>query len=495
MSASTERKNRAAAKAAGTDKKTLAAQEAEQKARKAKRKWVIGTVAVLLCIALVLFLSSPIMYRVTTAVSVGDKNYSPADVKYVRASAKASLGNAIGFGGVSYDQIVSYFGQETADQLLAEVTSGNLVRNTALLKTASEQGLSLSSTEKNAIADSVKTQIGSMKDAAKLNGVSFSTYMSYLFGAGVNENVMRRNMEEGVLAEKAYLDKSISLSFTPEELAAYYTDPADGDVFSYMSYLVAVNDERTAEEAKAAAEAMMMSFTDGRDEAVAPELAFSDLLAEEIPDATPTQRTEVLGSNLDESFRSWLTDESRQAGDITVIDAGEDSGWYVLLFLDRDDNTEEVAAVRHILVKAEADENGVYTDEAKAAAKAKAEKILADFEKTGKTEADFAILAYLLSEDSGSSGNGGLYSTLTPGQTVPEFDAFCFADHQYGDTAIVYGESDAYAGYHVMFFVERLPGRDAVARDALRSQAMNDWSSALIEGLEPVTHWANKLAD
>ena len=67
MSASTERKNRAAARAAGTDKKQLAAQEAELKARKSKRRWVIGTIAVVLCIALVLFLSSPLMYRITTA--------------------------------------------------------------------------------------------------------------------------------------------------------------------------------------------------------------------------------------------------------------------------------------------------------------------------------------------------------------------------------------------------------------------------------------------
>ena len=495
MSASTERKTRAAAKAAGTDKKTLAAQEAEQKARKSKRRWIIGTIAVLLCIALVLFLSSPIMYRITTAVSVGDKNYSPADVKYVRASAKSTLGNSLGFGDVSYDTLVSYFGQETTDELLTNVTNGNLVRNAALLGVAKEQGLSLGQTEKSAIADSVKTQLSYLKEAAKNNGVSASTYMSYIFGAGVNENVMRKNMEEGVLAQKAYLDKFTSLSFTPEELKAYYEDPADGDTFTYSLYLVTADENRTAEEAKAAAEAVVMSFTDGFDTSVAPEVAFADLLAEEFPEATPTQRTAVQGSNLDETFRAWLTDESRKTGDITAIEAANDAGWYVLMFQERSDNTEEVVAVRHILVMAEADENGVYTDEAKAAAKAEAEKILADFEKSGKTEADFAVLAYLLSEDGGSSANGGLYSALTPGQTVPELDAFCFADHQYGDTAIVYGESDAYAGYHVMFFVEKLPARDAAARDALRSQAMGTWSNGLIEGLEPVTHWANKLVD
>ena len=67
MSASTERKNRLAARAAGTDKKQLAAQEAAEKSRKTRRKWIIGTVAVVLCIALVLFLSSPVFYRITKA--------------------------------------------------------------------------------------------------------------------------------------------------------------------------------------------------------------------------------------------------------------------------------------------------------------------------------------------------------------------------------------------------------------------------------------------
>ena len=38
MSASTERKNRQAAREAGTDKKTIARQEAEKKAAKSKRR-------------------------------------------------------------------------------------------------------------------------------------------------------------------------------------------------------------------------------------------------------------------------------------------------------------------------------------------------------------------------------------------------------------------------------------------------------------------------
>ena len=201
MSASTERKNRAAAKAAGTDKKTNAALEAEQKARKTKRKWIIGTIAVVLCIALILLLSSPLMYRITTAETVGSRNYSPAEVQYVKASAKSSL---LGYG---YDNIVSYFGQESADQLLASTVESNLIRNTVLLDYAKEQGISLSAKEKEAIDESLKTQIGYMKDGAKANGVSYRTYTSYVLGAGVNESVMRSGMQDGILANKAYMSK------------------------------------------------------------------------------------------------------------------------------------------------------------------------------------------------------------------------------------------------------------------------------------------------
>ena len=53
MSASTEKKNRQAARAAGTDKKTLAAQEEAKKRAKSRRNWTLGTIGVVLLIALI----------------------------------------------------------------------------------------------------------------------------------------------------------------------------------------------------------------------------------------------------------------------------------------------------------------------------------------------------------------------------------------------------------------------------------------------------------
>ena len=485
MSASTERKNRAAAIAAGTDKKTLAAKEAEEKARKTKRKWIIGTIAVILCIALILFLSSPIMYRITTAETVGSQSYSPAEISYIRANSKATL------SGYGYDALASYFGQETADQLLESDVNGKLTRNAALAKYAGEQGLSLTAAEKAAVADAAKTQMQYLREGAKTNGVSLSTYMSYVFGAGVNESVIRSCMEESNLASKAMYSKFTELSYSPEELAAYYADPADGDLFTYATYLVTSEEGADPAEAKTAAEALVAGFQDGYDGEGDLVSAFNDLLAEDFPDASATERTKILGSELSADQREWLTDESRQAGDITAIEA--DNGWTVILFQERSDNRQDTVAVRHILIMAEADAEGNVSDEAKAAAKAKAEEILAGFQAGEQTETEFALLAGLYSDDSGSNGNGGLYTGIEPGQMVPEFDAFCFADHQYGDTDIVYGENGGYAGYHIMFYVGRMSARDANALDNLRNEDLNSWLTGLTEGLEPQTRWAYKL--
>ena len=485
MSASTERKNRAAAIAAGTDKKTLAAKEAEEKARKSKRKWIIGSIAVILCIALVLFLSSPIMYRITTAETVGGQNYSPAEINYFRATSKSSL------SGYGYDTMANYFGQETADQLLENDVNSKLIRNTALMNYAKEQGISLSAAEKKAAAEATKTQMQYLRDGAKTNGVSLSTYMSYIFGAGVNENVIRGIMEENSLTSKAMFSKFLEMSYSPEELTAFYEDPVDGDLFSYATYLVTAEEGADPAEAKTAAEALVAGFQDGYDGETDLITAFNDLLAEDFPEASATERTNILGSDLEADLRDWLVAGERQPGDVTAVEA--ENGWTVVLFREHSDNSQDTVSVRHILIMAEADENGVYTDEAKDAAKAKAEEILAAFQAGEQSEAEFAVLASLYSEDSGSSGAGGLYTGIEPGQMVPEFDEFCFADHNYGDTGIVYGDNGGYAGYHIMFYVGRMSARDANALDNLRGDAMNDWLTELTAGMERSTRWAYKF--
>jgi len=107
---------------------------------------------------------------------------------------------------------------------------------------------------------------------------------------------------------------------------------------------------------------------------------------------------------------------------------------------------QNVIDVRHILLMVEEDaEESVWTE-----TEQKAQQLLDEWAKGDATEESFAALATEKTEDPGSSGTGGLYENVYPGQMVETFDAWCFEDgRQTGDTGIV---KTPY-GYHIMYFV------------------------------------------
>ena len=114
----------------------------------------------------------------------------------------------------------------------------------------------------------------------------------------------------------------------------------------------------------------------------------------------------------------------------------------------------DMVNVRHILIKAEADEDGSYSDDARAAAKEKAEAILAEYEAGDKTEESFAALAETYSDDGGSNTNGGLYEDVYKDEMVAEFNDWCFdPSRKAGDTGLIFVDNeDYYVGYHIMYF-------------------------------------------
>ena len=114
-----------------------------------------------------------------------------------------------------------------------------------------------------------------------------------------------------------------------------------------------------------------------------------------------------------------------------------------------------VVDVRHILIKADGTENedGTITfkdAEKAAAAKAKAEEILAKWLEN-PTEDNFAALAKENTEDSNGEA-GGLYEDVAEGKMVASFNDWCFGeDRKAGD----YGIVETKFGYHIMYFSAR----------------------------------------
>ena len=139
--------------------------------------------------------------------------------------------------------------------------------------------------------------------------------------------------------------------------------------------------------------------------------------------------------------------------------------------------------VRHILIAPQGGTTGedgktVYSEDEWAAAEKKAQDLLDRYLNGDKTEAFFAELAELYTEDPGSKQTGGLYENVKTGDMVKEFDAWCFDDsRKTGDTGLV---KTTY-GYHVMFYSDDEPLWVYKCREGVRSEKIGEFVNAAVD--------------
>ena len=511
MSASTERKNRVAAREAGTDKKTIAAKEAAEKARKSKLRWTLTIIGIVILVAAILFLNSGLFYRTVSAASVDGKNYSAATMNYYYGTDYMNLVSQYGYMAsyLGLDTGAGYAGlantqcpmmeEGTWRDYFLDAAGQDLIQVKALGDYAAANGISLDAEDQADIASAMDELAQTAKD---YNVSNVNRYLSGIYGRGVNTAVVRQAMTERQLAGKAYQTVADAQTYTPEELEEEYQSYAGSrDLFTYATYFVAAEtaedatDEAKAQaltEARATGDAILIGFQERESNEYLDEL--NAAVDHEVPGAQATLRSNVAGSSLDSLYAEWMMDESRQAGDNMMVQSATDDGVTIIVFLSREDNHYPTVSVRHILVKAEASEDGSYSDEAKAAALARAEEILAQWQAGEATEESFAALANELSEDQGSNTNGGLYEEIYKGQMVTEFNDFCFGGHQPGDVEIVYGESGSYAGYHVVYFVgEGELYSNVIAKNSLLSAYMTEWLESLTAEMTVTPRFGYKL--
>ena len=180
-----------------------------------------------------------------------------------------------------------------------------------------------------------------------------------------------------------------------------------------------------------------------------------------------------------QEFEDWSFDATRQYGDTGLVKS--QYGYHIMFFVDKDETY--CSSVRHILISpvVTKDENDkeVITEAAWADCKAKAQKLLDEYLKSGKIDEEaFASLADTNTEDPGSKGKGGLYTDFVRGQMVKEFEAWSFdAARQYGDTGLV----KTTHGYHIMFFVGHEEQWHYYADYELRMDESNEMMDKIID--------------
>ena len=458
----------------------------------------------------------------TVAATIGETELSNAQLNYFYVDAVSQFLN-------TYGSYAAMFGLDVTKPLDEQVTNPetgatwaddftasaleNAKATYALANAAKAEGFQLTDVELN----NIELTMVQLRAAAKQSRLSTDNYIKNFYGRGASEKSYREYMELNALAQAYYTKYATDLTYDDAALrAAEEGKEAEFSNFSYNYYYVntskfltggttaedgttTYSEEEKAAAAKAAEEAakalaeMEIASVEEFDAAIAAMTINAG--AESAPKSTACM--DYSYANVTSVAREWITAAERTEGELGYVEyattaTAEDgtetktvNGYYVIYFLGSNDNRYPLANVRHILVT----EGGkydsttgqtTYTDEELAAAKEKAEKILAMYEAGNRNEEGFKTLALEHNTDPGSKENGGLYEDVYPGQMVEAFNDWCFAEgRKPGDTGVVVTPY----GAHVMYYVSHSTTlyRNMLIENSLRSADTSAWYQALVE--------------
>ena len=527
MSASSKKKLRNEQNAAKMTERQL---QEQQDAKKLKIMSISFTavLAVILVVAILFSVTqfitnSGIREKNTVAATIGDTELSSAQLNYYYVDAVYEFANTYGAYAAMFgldltkpleDQVINEeTGATWADDFVTSAVE-NARATYALVNAANAAGFQLTEDEKASINNS----ISQMELSALMSGYTKADdYIKAYYGHGASMDSFREYIEMNTLAQAFYSKYANDLTYDEAALrAAEAGKEAEFSNFSYNYYYVNVSkflqggttaedgtttysDEEKAAAVKAAEEAAKglseMEFASVEEFDAAIAAMTINVGAETAP--TSTACLDYPYANVTAAAREWITDAKRTEGELGYVEnattsVAEDgtetktvNGFYVLYFLGADDNKTPLANVRHILVS----EGGTYdantgmttyTEEELAAAKEKAEKILAMYEAGVQNEEAFKTLALEHNTDPGSKENGGLYEDVYPGQMVTEFNDWCFAEgRKPGDTGVVVTSY----GAHIMYYVSDSTTlyRNMLIENSLRTADTSAWYEALVE--------------
>lgn len=466
------------------------------------------------------------MNPASVVATVDGQKISIGMYDYYYASIVSYYEQYASYGYYSLDTTKDYSKQYTTDDDGNKISWQKFFETEALKEVeqittyyskALEEGVTLTSAQKKTI----DKQISTLKDSASQNDVSLDQYIKANFGTYCSEDTIRLMLEQYYLSANYKGKFKSETKVTDNDVDKYYNDHKNDYKkieFYYIASPYDATDDNSKNESIKTAEKIMAKMKDKKSViALVPEV-YSSYIDSQVKssmeqDSTLTEKkareeavksyesnvvTTVSGSEspFDDKMNTWLfSDDTKVGSKKYYIDESAGYIYIVLKTSKASVEDDETYTVRHILVAPESGSNSSsstsekteYTDEQWAAAKKKADSILAKFNKTDKSEYEFAKLAEQYSTDSASTSSGsndsfgGLYESVTLGQMVPDFEKWSIDDsRKYGDTGIV--KSDY--GYHIMFFINDCPEYQS----KIIAQIKSDRLSNMIDKAEIKVH-------
>jgi len=283
--------------------------------------------------------------------------------------------------------------------------------------------------------------IKEFEDEAEGGGYkSVNEFVSENYGDIVTIDDVRSFIEKEKLAFKQYNAMVESYTYTEAEEDKYLSEHPDE--FYYVDYVYYVFDED--DDRDAMYNARELGETKDSD-------AFYAYIENYEADVLKLDEEEREGAKeskytlKDGDVGEWAF--AAEVGDKHVVENGKDGIYTVYMLLSKPALQEyNVRDIRYICLTKDTYQTNEKT-------KAKAQKILDEWEETEKTPEDFGKLAQQYSEDENSSGNGGLYKNVDRSNSIlsDEGMKWLFEDAKEGDVTLLKGD-----GMYYILYLEKI---------------------------------------
>ena len=448
------------------DRKVQRRKEAEEQEKKQKRfdKLIGFVIVAAIVIALLSIPVSKFMATKSTYIKVGGHEISRVEYDYYYNMARAEYINSYGayysYMGLDLTGDVSkmmYSDTLTWKDYFDSLTVDMIAQNKALVDAAEAAGFSY---DASADYDSFKEAV---KDTAASVGVTSGRYVRETFGRYASVSNLKPYVEEGYLAEAYYASLSDSQAPSEAEIKAYYED--NKATYDSVKYLL-------TEVTAAVPEAETVTNEDGTTSTVEPDeaevtaameaaKAEADAALETI-DADGVETVSLQSEITAAVYKDWLFDDTRAAGDTTVVEDTAKNKYYAIKFVERYLDDDITANIRVIM-------SGTVT----------CEEILAELEAAGNTEEAFIELAEKYSEDTYSNTNGGLYEELSASYLEDEMSQWMNEAGRKPGDIFSYTDADLATNYVLYYVSEGRPAWTVSIENTLVSEAMADYITEL----------------
>lgn len=507
----------------------------EPTASKAKLYWAIGIVAVII-VAILLVWNSGILVRNSTAATVGDEKYDTAELAFYyknvesqmlqQAQSYAAYGIDMGYDA-NLSPSEQFYNEEEgttyADYFLDSALE-QIQRVTILCHEAEAADYTLSEDGQQIIQDNMD----SLYTYSLQNNTTETAYLHMVYGKFMNKSLFKDIISKTVLADEYAAAKAEEFTYSDEELDKYYNEnKADLDLYDYRScYINYETEEKTDDEgnpvdatdeeidaamavASEQANAMVAEVRGGTAFNTAAVKYVSEDSAEAFEDPENAHVTDAMGNTIPSNFKDWLTDSSRQDGDVSAIKV-DGVGYCVVQFLGRDkgENKYQTADYRNLLVLAETTtetsddgtETALPTEEQLKAAKKQADDLLAQWKEDGGDADAFTALATENSADEATKDNGGLNEDADRSAVSANIQKWLFAAGRKTGEASIVEHTDASGnvlGYNIILAEDFGEVRwKAQALNTLRSADYEEWYNGVLEQYPAeLTDTAKKVPD